>query len=120
MLLLFLKRLQNERLKKATTLEHHPSIFLWEEAMRNSPWMGKKFWLNAGLSLSVTGMPWTATISLLGTSTIATLTAAPVQAAMLSGWEFDPSTQELVVTVPGGTTPRYFLAAEPARIILDL
>ena len=88
--------------------------------MQNTAWMGKKFWLNAGLSLSVAGMPWTAAISLLGTSTMATLVATPVQAAMLSSWEFDPSTQELLVTVPEGTQPRYFLAAEPARIVLDL
>lgn len=88
--------------------------------MQNMPWLGRNFWLNAGLGLAVAGMPWTATLSLLGTSTIATLIATPVQAAMLSGWEFDSSTQELIVTVPGGTTPRYFLAAEPARIVLDL
>jgi hypothetical protein len=57
----------------------------------------------------------------LGSTTIATLTSAPsAQAAMLSSWEFDASTQELTILVPGGTTPRYFLAAEPARIVLDL
>jgi hypothetical protein len=91
-----------------------------EEVMRNTSLM-YRFWLNAGLSLSVAGMPWTTTIGLFGTTTIATLTAAPsAQAAMLSGWDFDPSSQELTITVPGGTTPRYFLAAEPARIVLDL
>lgn len=88
--------------------------------MRSVPWRERKFWLNAGLSLSVAGMPWTATISLLGTSALSTLISTPVQAATLRGWEFDPATQELLITVPGGTTPRYFLAAEPARIVLDL
>lgn len=88
--------------------------------MRNTSWIGGKFWLNAGLSLSVAGMPWTAAIGLLGTSTLTTLITTPAQAATLSNWEFDPATQELLVTVPGGTQPRYFLAAEPARIILDL
>jgi len=88
--------------------------------MRNTSWIGGKFWFNAGLSLSVAGMPWTAAIGLLGTSTLTTLIATPVQAATLSNWEFDPATQELLVTVPGGTEPRYFLAAEPARIVLDL
>lgn len=91
-----------------------------EEVMQNSSLI-RRFWLNAGLSLSVASMPWTATIGLLGNTTIAILTSpASAQAAMLSRWEFDPSTQALSVTVPGGTTPRYFLAAEPARIVLDL
>jgi hypothetical protein len=44
----------------------------------------------------------------------------PAQAAVLTDWEFDPSTQRLEVTVPEGTTPRYFLLAQPARIVLDL
>lgn len=88
--------------------------------MRKAHWIARKFWLNAGLSLSVAGMPWTATMGLLGTSTIATLTPTAAQAAMLNSWEFDPATQELKVAVPAGTTPRYFLAAEPARIVVDL
>lgn len=53
---------------------------------------------------------------LTGTA-IAPLTA---QADTLSRWQYDPTTQQLEVIVPAGTTPRYFLAAEPARIVLDL
>ncbi|MBI4780314.1 MAG: AMIN domain-containing protein [Oscillatoriophycideae cyanobacterium NC_groundwater_1537_Pr4_S-0.65um_50_18] len=34
-------------------------------------------------------------------------------------WSYSPTTQQLEITVTGGT-PRYFLAAEPARIVLDL
>lgn len=44
----------------------------------------------------------------------------PAQAAELTGWRFDPATQQLEVSVPQGTTPRYFLLAQPARIVLDL
>lgn len=46
------------------------------------------------------------------------MTAA--QAASLSNWAFDPATRQLEVTVPAGTTPRFFLVAEPARIVLEI
>ncbi|MBW4659147.1 MAG: AMIN domain-containing protein [Drouetiella hepatica Uher 2000/2452] len=44
--------------------------------------------------------------------------AAPARADALD-WTYSPTTQQLEITVSGGT-PRYFLAAEPARIVLDL
>jgi hypothetical protein len=86
--------------------------------MRNTS-STSRFWFKAGLGLSLATLPWS-TVMGLGTTTIAVLLSSAVQAATLSNWEFDPSTQQLAVTVPGGTTPRYFLAAEPARIVLDL
>ncbi|MDJ0706651.1 MAG: AMIN domain-containing protein [Leptolyngbyaceae cyanobacterium MO_188.B28] len=46
--------------------------------------------------------------------------AYPAQAAVLSDWTFDPHTQQLEVLLPEGITPRYFLLAEPARLILDI
>ncbi|NJR66177.1 MAG: AMIN domain-containing protein [Leptolyngbyaceae cyanobacterium CRU_2_3] len=46
--------------------------------------------------------------------------ASPVQAAALTHWGLDLATNQLEITVPSGITPRYFLAAEPARIVLDL
>ncbi len=45
---------------------------------------------------------------------------APVQAASLTQWNFDPLVGELHLTVKDGTTPRYFLMANPARIVIDL
>jgi hypothetical protein len=45
---------------------------------------------------------------------------SPAQAAQLTNWRFDPATQQLEINVNGGTTPRYFLLAQPARIVLDL
>ena len=45
---------------------------------------------------------------------------APAQAASLTAWNFDPNTNHLEVTVKDGTTPRYFLMAQPARIVMDL
>jgi hypothetical protein len=60
-------------------------------------------------------------LSLLGMGAIATFhPLAPAEAATLTHWQFDPSTRELRVTVPEGTTPRYFLLAQPPRIVLDL
>ena len=44
----------------------------------------------------------------------------PAQAASLTSWSFDPSTNLLEVTVKDGTQPRYFVMAQPARIVLDL
>ncbi|NJN86342.1 MAG: AMIN domain-containing protein [Leptolyngbyaceae cyanobacterium SL_7_1] len=48
------------------------------------------------------------------------LLVAPAQAAELIAWQFNPSTTELEITVPNGVTPRYFILAEPARIVVDL
>lgn len=89
---------------------HHPSIGT----------IGKICFSLGLASLSPTAMPWLLP-AVLGATTIATIaTPAAVQASVLSTWEYNPSTQELEITVPGGTTPRYFLAAEPARIVLEL
>lgn len=44
----------------------------------------------------------------------------PAQAGFLEKWRFDASTNQLEITLKEGTTPRYFLLAEPLRIILDL
>lgn len=45
---------------------------------------------------------------------------APAWSANLQEWTFDPQTYQLTVIVPEGVTPRYFLLAEPARIVLEL
>ncbi|XHX79088.1 MAG: AMIN domain-containing protein [Stenomitos frigidus ULC029] len=42
------------------------------------------------------------------------------QAASLTNWSFDPTVNQLEITVKDGTTPRYFLMAQPARIVVDL
>lgn len=44
----------------------------------------------------------------------------PAHAAELMAWQFNPANTELEITVPGGVTPRYFILAEPARIVVDL
>jgi len=38
----------------------------------------------------------------------------------LTTWRFNPDRQQLEVLLPSGATPRYFLLAQPARIVLDL
>jgi hypothetical protein len=42
------------------------------------------------------------------------------EAAALTNWRYDPSARQLEVTVKEGVTPRYFLMAQPARIVVDL
>jgi len=58
-------------------------------------------------------------IGLLTAGTLA-IAAARVQAAALMNWRYDPAARQLEVTVKEGVTPRYFLMAQPARIVLDL
>jgi hypothetical protein len=59
---------------------------------------------------------------LAGIGSAIAIAALPVsaQAASLTAWSFDPNTNHLEVTVKDGTTPRYFLMAQPARIVMDL
>ncbi|PSB15141.1 AMIN domain-containing protein [Phormidesmis priestleyi ULC007] len=48
------------------------------------------------------------------------LDSAPAWAAPLTGWQYDPTANQLEVTLKDGVKPRYFLMARPARIVLDL
>jgi hypothetical protein len=87
--------------------------------------MRKAKLMRAGFSLSLATLTAISNpllrLSLIGIGAIAPLFAiAPAEAATLTNWQFDPNTRELRVTVPEGTTPRYFLLAEPPRIVLDL
>lgn len=80
---------------------------------------GQRFWLSLGLvALSTAGHPL-----LLNTGAVAIASLVlprPAQAASLTHWRFDPATSKLEMTVPAGVTPRYFLMAQPARIVVDL
>lgn len=49
---------------------------------------------------------------------MATAAAIPSSAAILEAWEFDPTERLLTITLPADVTPRFFLLAEPARIVL--
>jgi hypothetical protein len=62
---------------------------------------------------------WIGGVAILPLSPLAPL-VAPAQAATLSSWAFDPATHQLEIVVPQGTTPRFFLVAEPARIVLEI
>ncbi|MBD2259762.1 AMIN domain-containing protein [Pseudanabaena sp. FACHB-2040] len=59
---------------------------------------------------------------LLGQSLAAAIVfASPIaSAAVLSSWDFEPSSQQLSVTLPKGVTPRFLVFAEPARIVLEV
>jgi hypothetical protein len=59
--------------------------------------------------------------SLVALPLVAVLAASNSALALaLDDWQFDSTTEQLVITVPKGVTPRYHLMAEPARIVLDL
>lgn len=58
-------------------------------------------------------------LAAIGGLAIATI-ASPALAEALANWNFNPATNHLEVTVKAGTKPRYFLMAQPARIVLDL
>lgn len=45
---------------------------------------------------------------------------AIAEAADLSRWRFNPDTAQLEIVLTGDTAPRYFVLAQPARIVLDL
>ncbi len=63
------------------------------------------------------------TISLIGMTTILAIEigrTSSSQAAILANWRFDPVNNQLEVTLQDGTTPNYFLLAQPTRIVLDL
>jgi len=57
--------------------------------------------------------------SIMGLAGLA-VTALPQQVLALENWQFDAGKEQLVISLPKGVTPRYYLMAEPARIILDL
>ena len=42
------------------------------------------------------------------------------QALALENWQFDAGSTQLVISLPKGVRPSYYLMAEPARIVLDL
>ncbi|MBF2037398.1 MAG: AMIN domain-containing protein [Leptolyngbyaceae cyanobacterium T60_A2020_046] len=62
------------------------------------------------------GIAW----GLMGAIAIVAAPFPAATAATLQGWSFNPDTRELVLTLPSGVTPSYFLLAEPARIVLEL
>ena len=53
-------------------------------------------------------------------SLAACLDSASAWAAPLKAWQYDPTANQLEVTLKDGVQPRYFLMARPARIVLDL
>lgn len=61
-------------------------------------------------------------IGLIGAIGIGSIAAMAdfAQAGPLTSWNFDPGTNHLEVTIEDGATPRYFLMAKPARIVVDL
>jgi len=76
---------------------------------------------------STAWMPWVLVVGVWGTALGVDLPgdlrgvgAIAASAAELSTWQFNPDRQQLEILLPNGTTPRYFLLAQPARIVLDL
>ncbi len=48
------------------------------------------------------------------------LMGSSVGANPVGAWQYDPATHNLEVTLKEGAQPRYFLMAQPARIVVDL
>ncbi|MBE9182667.1 AMIN domain-containing protein, partial [Oculatella sp. LEGE 06141] len=87
--------------------------------MQNTTTLGRKIWAGVGIvALSSINLPLAMHLA-TGTTVLLALASAG-QAATLTNWQFNPGTRQLEILVPEGTTPRYFLLAEPARIVLDL
>ncbi|MEP0872599.1 AMIN domain-containing protein [Trichocoleus desertorum AS-A10] len=72
------------------------------------------------ISLALSGNCLWATLGVSAGVIGAIAQIAPVQAAVLTQWQFNSAANQLEITVPEGTQPRYFLLAKPARIVLDL
>ncbi|MEO1590745.1 MAG: hypothetical protein AAFU71_05570, partial [Cyanobacteria bacterium J06632_22] len=62
------------------------------------------------------GPAWTVG-SVLSTVMVA---VAPVHASELSAWSYSEATQQLEFSLPQSVLPRFFLLAEPTRIVLDI
>jgi len=73
-----------------------------------------------GLGIGAVGIPRIVVGVALGAIAPSLVAAAPAFGAQLTDWSFNPATQELRVQVPGGTSPNYFILAQPPRIVLDL
>ncbi|MDX2099548.1 MAG: AMIN domain-containing protein [Leptolyngbyaceae cyanobacterium bins.59] len=63
-------------------------------------------------------LPITSLITVIAGAIVPT----PAQAALaqLTQWQFNPGTNQLEITLAPSVTPRYFLMAQPARIVVDL
>jgi AMIN domain len=48
------------------------------------------------------------------------LSTLPVRAADIEGWQYDEQSSQLSFVLPDGVKPRYFLMAQPARIVIDI
>jgi len=62
---------------------------------------------------------WRSVVGVVGSGAIALL-ANSAWADALTQWRYDPKTNNLEVTLKEGVEPRYFLMAQPARIVVDL
>jgi len=62
---------------------------------------------------------WRSVVGVIGSGAIALL-ANSAWADALTQWRYDPKTSNLEVTLKEGVEPRYFLMAQPARIVVDL
>ena len=73
--------------------------------------LGVRLFMSRLKTLSLVGA-----IAILGSGTL----ELKAIAARLTNWRFDPALNQLEITLDEGTTPRYFLLAQPPRIVLDL
>ncbi|NET38516.1 MAG: AMIN domain-containing protein [Cyanothece sp. SIO1E1] len=75
-------------------------------------------WFQPQVSMAKVGGMAKGMICLLAITPVVLIEPAP--AATVPDWRFNESAEELEVSLPAGVKPRYFILAEPARIVLDL
>jgi len=63
---------------------------------------------------------WGLAAAAIAGMTVPMAIVAPVRAAVLHSWSFDPGTRAFTFTLPDGVKPDFFLMAEPARIVLEI
>ncbi|MEP0910514.1 AMIN domain-containing protein [Leptolyngbya sp. GB1-A1] len=81
-----------------------------------------QFWLSVSqpVGLLGTGLILTGAAIALPASFASQFPGGAIAQASSLQWQYDPESAALSVNLPPGATPRYFLAAQPARIVIDL
>lgn len=72
-------------------------------------------------SMAMTGHQyiWNGAIAAIGGAAVV-IAAAAAQAAPLEQFRYDAASNQLTFVLPDGVEPRYFLMAQPARIVVDI
>jgi AMIN domain len=62
---------------------------------------------------------WGFTAAIVSAATVL-FSSTAVRATPIENWQFDPQANQLSFVLPDGIKPRYFIMAQPARIVVDI